>query len=67
MVADQGESLFATWFKEGIRVARERIIKYPPKRGRLKRSEVKRVVERVVHGKRGGGEAGQTRQPEKKK
>ena len=50
-----------------MRVARERIIKYPPKRGRLKRSEVKRVVERVVHGKRGGGEAGQTRQGNKKK
>ena len=48
-------------------MARERIVKYPPKRGRLKRSEVKRVVERVVHGKRDGGEVGQTRQPEKKK
>ena len=46
-------------------MARERIIKYPPKRGRLKRSEVKRVVERTVHGKRGGGKTGQTRQPKR--
>ena len=44
-------------------MARERIVKYPPKRGKLKRSEVKRVVEKVVHGKRGGGETEQTRQP----
>ena len=44
-----------------MKVARERTVKYPPKQGRLKRSEVKRVVEKVVHGKRGGGEAGQTR------
>ena len=44
-------------------MARERTVKYPPKRGNLKRSEVKRVVAKVVHGKRGGGEAGQTRQP----
>ena len=48
-------------------MARERIIKYPPKRGKLKRSEVKRVVERVVHGKRGGGETEQTHEPRKKK
>ena len=41
-------------------MARERTVKYPPKRGRLKRSEVKRVVEKVVHGKRGGGETRQT-------
>ena len=46
-------------------MARERIIKYPPKRGRLKRSEVKRVVERVVHGKRDGGETEQPCQPKK--
>ena len=30
---------------------RERIVKYPPKPGRLKRSEVKSVVARVVHQK----------------
>ena len=47
-------------------MARERIIKYPPKRGRLKRSEVKRVVERVVHGKRDGGEAEQPWPTEKR-
>ena len=36
-------------------MARERTVKYPPKRGNLKRSEVKRVVEQVVHAKRGVG------------
>lgn len=34
-------------------MARGRTVKYPPKRGNLKRSEVKRVVEKV--GRRGGG------------
>ena len=33
---------------------RERIVKYPPKRGKLKRSEMKRAVREVVHGKRAG-------------
>ena len=36
-------------------MARERIVKYPPKQGKLKRSEVKRVVEQVVHARRGVG------------
>ena len=36
-------------------MARGRTVKYPPKRGNLKRSEVKRVVEQVVHAKRGVG------------
>ena len=36
-------------------MARERTVKYPPKRGNLKRSEVKRVVEQVVNAKRGVG------------
>ena len=48
-------------------MARGRTVKYPPKRGNLKRSEVKRVVEKAVHGKRSGGEAKQTRQPKNKK
>ena len=34
---------------------RERIVKYPPKRGRLKRSEMRRVVREVVHARRGVG------------
>ena len=38
-----------------------------PKRGNLKRSEVKRVVEKVVLSRRGGGETGQTLHPKKKK
>ena len=41
-------------------MARERTVKYPPKRGRLKRSEIKRVVEKVVSARRGSGEAEQT-------
>ena len=41
-------------------MARERIVKYPPKRGKLNRSEVKRAVEKVVHARRGGREVGQT-------
>ena len=36
-------------------MARGRTVKYPPKRGNLKRSEVKRVVEKVVLGRHGGG------------
>ena len=48
-------------------MARGRTVKYPPKRGNLKRSEVKRAVEKVIHGKRGSGEAAQTRQGKKKK
>ena len=36
-------------------MARERAVKYPPKQGKLKRSEVKRVVEEVVHARRGVG------------
>lgn len=34
-------------------MARGRTVKYPPKRGNLKRSEVKRVVEKVVLGRHG--------------
>ena len=43
-------------------MARERTVKYPPKRGNLKRSKVKRAVAKVIHGKRGGGEVGHTHQ-----
>ena len=38
-------------------MARPRIVKYPPKKGKLKRSEMKRAVREVVFGKHGGGEA----------
>ena len=51
MFEDSGELLIETWFKEVIRVARERTVKYPPKRGKLTRSQVKRAVEKVVHGR----------------
>ena len=46
-------------------MARGRTVKYPPKRGNLKRSEVKQVVEKVVLARHGGGtttsSTGQTR------
>ena len=47
-------------------MARERTVKYPPKRGNLKRSEIKRVVAKVVHGKRSGGEARHSGQSKRK-
>ena len=39
--------------KGGISVARQRIVKDPPKRGTLNRSTIKRVVEQVVYARRG--------------
>ena len=41
-------------------MARERTVKYPPKRGNLKRSEMRRVVREVVHARRSREEAAQT-------
>ncbi len=38
-------------------MARPRIVKYPPKKGKLKRSEIKRAVREVVFGKNGGGKS----------
>ena len=40
-----------TRFKEVNQVARGRTVKYPPKSGKLKRSEMKQAVWEVVHGK----------------
>ena len=37
-------------FKEVIRVARKRIIKDPPKRGNLTKSQIQHAVETVVYG-----------------
>ncbi len=51
--------------KEIIEWQEIRTVKYPPKRGRLKRSEVKRAVEKVIYARLGGGEAEQTRQPKR--
>ena len=34
-------------------MARRRTVKFPPKRGKLTRSQVKRAVEKVVYGKQG--------------
>ena len=38
-------------------MARPRIVKYPPKKGKLKRSEIKRAVREVVYGKNGGSKS----------
>ena len=46
---------------EVIKVPRERVVKYPPKKGKLKRSEIKRAVREVLLRKRGGGTAQRTR------
>ena len=35
-------------------MARGRTVKFPPKRGKLTRSQVKRAVEKVIYGKEGG-------------
>lgn len=48
-------------------MAKGRTVKYPPKRGNLRRSDVKRAVEKVVHSKRNGGKTGQTHQKATKK
>ena len=48
-------------------MARERVVKYPPKRGIFKRSKVKQVVEKIVYGKRSGEEAEQTGQPKRER
>ena len=46
-------------------MARERIVKDPPKRGKLTKRQVQRAVEKVVHARRGVGattsSTGQTR------
>jgi hypothetical protein len=41
---------------EVIRMARRRTIKDPPTRGKLTRSEIRRAVEKVVHGRTSQGE-----------
>ena len=46
-------------------MTRERVVKYPPKRGIPKRSEVKGVVEKVIHIRRCDGETGQILQQKK--
>ena len=38
-------------------MARGRTIKFPPKRGKLTRSQVKRIVEKVVYGEEGAKKA----------
>ena len=46
-------------------MARERIVKYPPKRGKLTKRQIQRAVEKVVLGRHGVGttksSTGQTR------
>ena len=42
-------------------MARERIIKDTPKRGKLTDRQIQRAVEKVIYARLGGGEAGHTR------
>ena len=37
-----------TRFKEVIHIARQRTVKYPPKRGKFTRRQIKRAVDKVV-------------------
>ena len=42
-------------------MARERIVKDTPKRGKLTEKQIQRAVEKVIYTRLGGGETGQTR------
>ena len=42
-------------------MARERIVKDTPKRGKLTDRQIQRAVEKVIYARLGGGETGQTR------
>lgn len=42
-------------------MARERIVKDTPKRGKLTERQIQRAVEKVIYARLGGGEVGQTR------
>ena len=59
--------LIKTGFKEVTRMARERIVKDTPKRGKLTEKQIQRAVEKVVYARRNREEAEQTRQTKKKK
>ena len=66
MVDDSGESLIEAQYMEVIKMARERIVKDPPKRGKLTKRQVQRAVEKVVYARRGNEKAKQTQEKEKK-
>ena len=67
MAEDLDKSPIKTGFKEVIKVARERIVKDPPKRGKLTERQIQRAVEKVVYARRSREQAEQTRQAKKKK
>ena len=50
-------------FKEVVKVARGRTIKFSPKRGKLTRSQAKRAVEKVIYGKEGGRKMTSSKSP----
>ena len=60
------DEIILKWFKAVIRVARERIVKDTPKRGKLTKRQVQRAVEKVVYARRGNGKTGQTQGKKKK-
>ena len=47
-------------------MARERIVKDPPKRGKLTERQIQRAVEKVVYARRSREQAKQTRQAKKR-
>ena len=67
MAENLDRPLIKIGLKEVIRVARERIVKDPPKRGKLTKRQVQRAVEKVVYARRSREEAEQTRQAKKNK
>ena len=66
MAENLDKPLIKIELKEVIRVARERIVKDTPKRGKLTKRQVQRAVEKVVYARRGNGKTGQTQGKKKK-
>ena len=66
MAENLDKPLIKIELKEVIRVARERIVKDTPKRGKLTKRQVQRAVEKVVYARRGNGKTGQTQSKKKK-
>ena len=49
--------MFMLYYKGVVKVARGRTIKFTPKRGKLTRSQAKRIVEKVMDDEEGAGKA----------
>ena len=60
------DEIILKWFKEVIRMARERTVKDPPKRGKLTKRQIQRAVEKVVYARRSNEKAEQAQAKKKK-